>query len=403
MIGKENCQRRKMPIYWLIKTSQRILKVCHKMPGCIRKGCKESKNMISISLCMIVRDEAAVLARCLDSVREAVDEIIIVDTGSVDSTRQIAREYTEKIYEFPWQDDFSMARNFSLEKGTKDFLLWLDADDVLPEKSMESLKVLKHSLTTDTNLVMFPYQVAFDESGKCTFSYWRERLIRRSSGLRFQGRVHEAVVPEGKILYSDIPVKHYKVKEGESDRNLRIYEEMEREKALLEPREQYYYGRELLQHGQLEKACHILEQFLARPDGWIENKIDGARQLAEAKRQMGDETGELQALLQTLEYDVPRGETCCCLGSYFFEKNKYEQAYYWYKQAMQAKRADSQGAFIQEECYGYFPAIMLCVCCDRMGRKEEAETWNELAGRYKPYSEAYRKNRLYFQKQRNEV
>lgn len=355
--------------------------------------------MISISLCMIVRDEEAVLARCLDSVRDAVDEIVIVDTGSVDGTRQIASRYTDNVYEFPWQDDFAMARNFSLDKGTKDFLLWLDADDILPKDSAAKLTQLKHSLPPDINLVMMPYQVAFDGNAKCTFSYWRERLIRRNCGLRFQGRVHEAVVPKGKILHADIPVVHWKIRERNNKRNLQIYEKMEKKKEHFDPRAQYYYGRELLQHGHLEKACRILEEFLARPDGWIENKIDGARQLAEARRLAGDKAGELKALLQTLEYDVPRGETCCCLGRYFFDKKCYEQASYWYWQALQAKRAACQGAFIQEECYTYLPAIMLCVCCDRMGKREEAERWNELAGYYRPDSEAYQKNRAYFQNQ----
>ena len=73
--------------------------------------------MITVSLCMIVRDEEAVLERCLESVRDAVDEIIIVDTGSTDATKDIGRNYTEKIYDLPWQDDFAGARNFAFSKG----------------------------------------------------------------------------------------------------------------------------------------------------------------------------------------------------------------------------------------------------------------------------------------------
>ena len=67
--------------------------------------------LITISLCMIVKNEEQVLARCLESVKDIVDEIVLVDTGSEDKTREIARKYTEKIYEFIWQDDFAAARN----------------------------------------------------------------------------------------------------------------------------------------------------------------------------------------------------------------------------------------------------------------------------------------------------
>ena len=69
--------------------------------------------MVSISLCMIVKNEEDVLARCLDSAAELVDEIVIVDTGSTDRTREIAARYTDKIFDFPWRDDFAAARNES--------------------------------------------------------------------------------------------------------------------------------------------------------------------------------------------------------------------------------------------------------------------------------------------------
>ena len=93
----------------------------------------------TISLCMIVRNEEKVLARCLESVRGCVDEIIIVDTGSSDGTKEIAARFTDKIYDFEWIDDFSAARNYSFEQATGDYLLWLDADDVLLPADAEAL------------------------------------------------------------------------------------------------------------------------------------------------------------------------------------------------------------------------------------------------------------------------
>lgn len=77
--------------------------------------------MITISLCMIVKNEEKVLKRCLDSVKEAVDEIIIVDTGSTDKTKSIALAYTDKVYDFEWINDFSAARNEAYRKATMDY------------------------------------------------------------------------------------------------------------------------------------------------------------------------------------------------------------------------------------------------------------------------------------------
>ena len=83
--------------------------------------------MVTVSLCLIVKNEADRLDNCLKSVAEAVDEIIIVDTGSTDETKEIARRYTDKVYDFTWCDDFSAARNESFRHATKDYILWLDA------------------------------------------------------------------------------------------------------------------------------------------------------------------------------------------------------------------------------------------------------------------------------------
>ncbi|PET44572.1 glycosyltransferase family 2 protein, partial [Bacillus cereus] len=87
--------------------------------------------MITISLCMIVKNEEHTLARCLDSIANIPDEIIIIDTGSTDNTKKIAATYTKHIFDFQWCNDFSQARNYSFQQATQEYILWLDADDIL--------------------------------------------------------------------------------------------------------------------------------------------------------------------------------------------------------------------------------------------------------------------------------
>lgn len=352
--------------------------------------------MVTLSLCMIVRDEEEVLGRCLESVKDVADEIIITDTGSADRTKEIAARYTDRIYDFSWIGDFSAARNFAFSKGTKDYLMWLDADDVLPPDEGKRLIDFKKTLSADTDVVMMPYAVCFDEVGRSTFTYYRERIVRNRAGYHFQGKVHEVIQPSGKIVYSDIRVEHHKVKPADTGRNLKIYEEMERRGETFDSRALYYYGRELLYHDKYEKAAAILEQFLERTDGWIENRIDAARKLAVCYYRQENEEKFLESLFRTFGYDVPRGEICCDLGGYFMEKKKYEQAVFWYKEALNAKKAEESGAFIEEDCYGYLPAISLCVCYDRMGNMQEAVRYNDLAGTYKPESPYYLSNKAYF-------
>ena len=92
---------------------------------------------------MIVKNEEDVLIRCLESVKDIFDEIVIVDTGSTDNTKKHALQYTPFLYDFKWIDNFSAARDFSFSKCTKSFIFWLDADDVIkPEDA-----ALNHYLT----------------------------------------------------------------------------------------------------------------------------------------------------------------------------------------------------------------------------------------------------------------
>lgn len=131
--------------------------------------------MPTISLCMIVKNEEVHLARCLDSVAKLVDEIIIVDTGSTDRTTEIASAYTQNVYSYPWKDDFSDARNYSFSKASMDYCMWMDADDVLEETEWDKFLQLKQTLSMDTDMVMMKYNTSFDEAGKPSFSYFRER------------------------------------------------------------------------------------------------------------------------------------------------------------------------------------------------------------------------------------
>ena len=352
--------------------------------------------MISISLCMIVKNVEDILARCLASVKELVDEIVIVDTGSTDGTKKTAAQYTDKIFDFVWQDDFAAARNFAFRKGSKDYLMWLDADDVIPVKEAEKFREMKKSISENVDVIMMPYAAAFDESGNSIFTYYRERIVRNGAGYMFKGRIHEVIPPSGKIFYSDIQVEHRKAKAGDSGRNLRIYENMKLQGEAFDSRDLYYYGRELMFHRMYKKGAEVLEDFLQRTDGWVENRIDATRQLAACYYAIGEDEKAFSSLTRAFAFDVPRGETCCDIGRHFMDRGKYKQAVYWYTQALSAKKATKFGAFLEEERYGFLPAISLCICYDRMGDREQAYQYNELAGSYKPESPYYLKNREYF-------
>lgn len=353
--------------------------------------------MPTISLCMIVRNEEMHIARCLDSVAELVDEIIIVDTGSTDRTIEIVSGYTSKVYSFPWNDDFSEARNNSFSRASMDYCMWMDADDILEESQKDKFLQLKQSLSPDTDIVMMKYNTSFDEAGKPSFSYFRERWIRNSEMYRWVGEVHEVIPPKGKIVYSDIAVCHKKTGAGDPDRNLKIYQKMIAGGKLLEPRQQYYYGRELYYHKKYQEAVSVLEQFLLSAEGWVENKIEACSICANCYHRLGQEQTALNTLLRSMSFDRPRAELCCEIGKYFLDHGKYHIAIYWYETALNTPENEYADGFILPDCYDYVPYLQLCVCYDRLGDRQKAEEYNEKAGACKPYSEAYLYNKRYFE------
>lgn len=352
--------------------------------------------MVTISLCMIVKNEEKVLSRCLDSAAKLVDEIIIVDTGSIDQTKEIASKYTSKIYSYPWTDNFSDARNYSFSKATKDYCMWIDADDILEQTEMEGFLQLKQSLTPDTDIVMMKYNTSFDEAGTPVFSYYRERWIKNSPKYRWIGEVHEVIPPTGNIVYSDIAVCHKKIGAGDPDRNLKIYRKMLAEGKKLDPRQQYYYGRELYYHKLYEDAVSVFENFLSSPDGWLENKLEACSICANCYYNLNQDDSALLVLLRSLSFDMPRAELCCDIGKHFLEHGNYQNAIYWYETALNIKRNDQTGGFILPDCYDYIPFLQLCVCYDKIGDLQSAKEYNEKAGACKPYSKAYLYNKHYF-------
>lgn len=353
--------------------------------------------MVTVSLCMIVKDEEDVLARCLESVADLVDEIVIVDTGSTDRTREIAGHFTNRVFDFAWTDDFAAARNYAFSLAEKDYCMWLDADDVVLEPDRDVFRELKETLDPEVSVVMAKYHTGFDENGNVTFSYFRERLIKNHIGLLWEGAVHEAIAPVGRVIYSSFAITHRKLHPSDPERNLRIYEKQLERGIELEPRQQFYYGRELYYHQRYQEAYQVFEQFLDGGQGWVENNIDACCHCAYCCECLEQPEKALRFLLRSFAYDRPRAEVCCELGHWFFRREEMSLAAYWYSMALTCPRDDSRGGFVSPDCYGYLPCIQLCVCYSRLGELERAERMNELAAAFKPDAAAVLHNRAFFQ------
>lgn len=151
--------------------------------------------MATISLCMMVKDESRFLQACLDSVRGAVDQMVIIDTGSTDDTRDIVRGAGAELHELPWGDSFSSMRNETLARATGDWLLILDGDEALDDGAADAIRGLDLS---DTAPDAYTFEVVSYTSDACrseeSTSFQQIRLIRNRPELRYSGAVHNQLV-----------------------------------------------------------------------------------------------------------------------------------------------------------------------------------------------------------------
>ncbi|RAV15294.1 glycosyltransferase [Paenibacillus contaminans] len=352
------------------------------------------KRDITVSLCMIVKNEEQTLARCLSSVCDLVDEIVILDTGSTDRTKAIARQFDAAIYDFVWEDDFAKARNRAFELATQEYILWLDADDILLPEDRLKFRTLVSALPWQTDAVSMTYNLARDEYGNVTASLRRNRLVRRSCGFRWVGIVHEYLDVYGKFLHSDVCVTHDR-QHTNSSRNLQIYERRFAAGELFTPRDQFYFANELFEHGQWERAAEQYECFLAGNEGWVEDKISACGRAAECYRELKDMLRAKQKALQSFSYALPRAENCCRLGMFYLSEGNYADAVWWYKLAAGLTPPADSHAILQHVCWTWLPHLQLCVCYDRLGQYELAYGHNEQAAAFIPDDTRVKGNREY--------
>ena len=154
----------------------------------------------TISACMIVKNEEKMLPRCLESIKEYVDEIVIVDTGSIDGTVEIAKSYGANIYHHAWEDNFSKHRNQSIDYAGSDWIFIIDADEeLMPGSGEEIQKAVR--VKQDVDSIFISVECDFDE-GRGTSMHNSIRLFRNNHRIRYKGRVHNTISGEQNPKYA---------------------------------------------------------------------------------------------------------------------------------------------------------------------------------------------------------
>ena len=185
---------------------------------------------ISVSLCMIAKDEAHCIADCINSVKSIISEIVLVDTGSTDDTVRIATELGARVFHLPWEDDFAKARNYSLRFATGDWILVLDADEKFSPRDLESVnslladrgvcwEFLQRHYSEDIRISDYqPCKGEDPEMEQSYPGYFESGLVRlfpNHLGIEYRGRIHELAEhsiyekKQLKIRRSKVRIHHY--------------------------------------------------------------------------------------------------------------------------------------------------------------------------------------------------
>jgi glycosyltransferase involved in cell wall biosynthesis len=230
-----------------------------------------------ISLCMIVKNEAEDLPRCLESVREVADEIIVVDTGSTDGTVDVALGFGAHVIHFPWQNDFAQARNAGLEAASGDWILFLDADEALD--AGDRGKLLECAWHTRYDGFFFRVFNYVGDGHRGTSINPVLRMFRNAKAHRFEGRIHEQIAasicrvkPDAAFHYVDVKIHHYGYLSNRIASRNKVSRNLELLKKTLEespenPFHLYNIGIEYLRIGQKEQALDAFRRarMLASP------------------------------------------------------------------------------------------------------------------------------------------
>ena len=331
---------------------------------------------MTISVCMIVKNEEENLERAIASLLGFADELIIVDTGSIDSTKEIAHRYTEKVYDFEMNGDFSAARNYAFARCTMDYIYTADADEVIDLPSQQKILALKHALPEDIEIVQMKYcnQLYLGSVYNYDMEY-RPKLFRRLRPFRWIDPIHEIIDTRVHVLDSQIEIIHMP-KESHAERDFSAFARVARPGHRLSTRLHRLYAQELYLAGKEEDFLNAYGYFewTLHEEEFSDEEIKQSQcVVVKCSIIAGDTEGLFRAALKNA-IGKPSAEVCCELGRYYQSNGEFEEAAVWYYTAAFGAECE-----LNVHCAGDLPLIGLAACYEELGKPSEAGKYRDMA------------------------
>lgn len=337
--------------------------------------------MVTISLCMIVKNEEKILDRCLSGIADLMDEIIVVDTGSFDRTKEIAAKYTDKIYDFQWVEDFSAARNYAFSKATGDYIYSADADEILDELNRQRFRILKENIYPEIEIVQMYYcnQLKYGTVYNYDKEY-RPKLFKRVREFVWIDPIHETVRTKPLVFDSDIEIIHEQ-EESHAKRDLEVFRGLCGKESLLSPRLRNLYARELFIAGEKEDFLQAGEFFekVCEADTITEEELKEALCVAAKAARLSGKVKKFLKYAMKAVAGESCAEICLELGYYYLEEEDCHEAIVWFYNA-----AFETESILDIHCSGDKALLGMAECYRLSGLEEQEREYRELAASWKP-------------------
>jgi len=286
------------------------------------------------SLCVIVKNDP-ILERCISSLRDYVEEVVIVDTGSTPENQAIAKGLADTFELYTECNDpetgqiesFSKARQRSFDLATKEWVIWADSDDIVVggERLAKLTSSFVPNAAVDSVAFMFPYEYAYDSNGNCICRHYRERLVYRSDYYHWRNPVHEVLVMnDGAKCYlnvdESVTYKHqrqYSSKPQDPGRNLRILKKYVEGEGKDDARQLYYIGLEYCNNGMINEAIASLTKYI-EISGWDDERIMACLKLVDIYSLMINYQEALRWGFKAIELGENWSEGYLAVGKMFY-------------------------------------------------------------------------------------
>ncbi len=336
---------------------------------------------MKLTLCMIVKNEEKNIKECLNKIAREVDEIVVVDTGSTDRTKEIAEGYTKDIYDFSWTGSFSEARNYAAKVSTNDWILVLDGDEVCLSIDKQSLDVLLNS-----NETLGRIRVLNSLNGRESTA-WVSRIYNRQY-FEFSGIIHEQLVPIKEIqqnyVNTELTVKHY----GYDERYVDLHKKVQRNVELLnkaldkQPKDTYL----LYQLGKayfMDKAYFIaIEQFKRALTLKINYELEYAEDLIECYGYSLINAGRYKESLEAISkyklYYTESPDYNFLMGLIYMNNVEFKAAVESFKKCLTCNSGKALGVTT------YLPLYNIGVIYECLGDTKSSLEYYRSCGEYKP-------------------